>query len=701
MDVSRVSNVYRHRPVHGFRNAVVSTSSYSSWIDMTTGRAGDIMASPGNVPKSWPSAEAVSFDSGGSSGVTGGHQQQKLRHESTSLYQAVPLGDRSENIRVLHLLPGQRDEPIRTRLQSCSLGNPPSYEAVSYAWGNKKDNAVIIVCEGGVDHHVEIPQSLHGLLKQLRHDSNHRLIWADAICMNQADDEEKSFQVRLMRKIYQRATRVVIWLGDDYEADCGGSSLFDVISQMSDCRSQAVPPPEDQGFWIAFGRLFRSPWFCRLWCLQEAVLAPSAQVMLGEHSTSWEHIGYAATRIGDVPAQNFQYDDSALIGLHNACLIYGLSHSNERRQLVSFLQLLTLTRPFVASDFRDKIYGILGVPTTDSDPDAGEPLLQPDYTKTLSEVYIDCSSAIIRSTQNLRLLSYVQHGQSRKAHISALIAADQTLVKVPSWVPRWHQYFARTLAPPEQEPKTFKAFASLKSELEPRTHMRGLELITHGAQITRVKTVSRIIKNFETWRHTSAKTANKLWVEFLEPLQASTTDRTEPYCTLSTLLTAGKDWSGGIIEDKEQHFADFLEFMHQTQGRHTQTDRTDGPLSQQPNMLQDSLSRLQTDLTLLPIPKLGQAHCFQEAMRGACTWRRLIVTEDGHVGLGPQVTEPGDLVFILKDAIMPLLLRPEADGGKFKLVGEAYIQGMMFGELTICQVEQIVLSDKPFVDPVE
>ncbi|KAI7782539.1 hypothetical protein LA080_013175 [Diaporthe eres] len=299
--------------------------------------------------------------------------------------------------------------------------------------------------------------------------------------------------------------------------------------------------------------------------------------------------------------------------------------------------------------------------------------------------------------------------------------AIKSIVLVPSWVPRWHQYIARTLAPPEQEPKTFEAFASLQMDTWINPQPRALNLVAQGAQITSVKTVSRIIDNSKTWRHASAETANELLFEFVEPLKASTADSTELFYTRSTLLTAGNDWFGGIIEDKEQHFADFLAFIYnptmlsdsdleadlnQARGRSAQEIRSDRPLSRQPNMLQDSLFRPRTDLPLPPVTKTGRAHCFQEAMRGACTWRRLIVTEDGHVGLGPQVTEPGDVVCILNDSILPLLLRPEADGDSFKLVGEAYVQGMMFGEVKISEVEEIVLSDKPFVklaetEPVE
>lgn len=160
---------------------------------------------------------------------------------------------------------------------------------------------------------------------------------------------------------------------------------------------------------------------------------------------------------------------------------------------------------------------------------------------------------------------------------------------------------------------------------EYETHIRGLELITHDARAIRVKCVSRIIENSKTWRYISAETANELWVEFIEPLKALTAGHTGLFRTLSTLLTAGKDWFGGIIEDREQHFADFLAFMYhpailsdidleadlnQGQGKSTQTNQRDRSLSQQPNVLQDSLFRSRTDLALPLATNKGWAHCF-------------------------------------------------------------------------------------------
>jgi hypothetical protein len=37
-------------------------------------------------------------------------------------------------------------------------------------------------------------------------------LWIDAICINQADLDERKQQVQLMRDVYSGASRVVVWL---------------------------------------------------------------------------------------------------------------------------------------------------------------------------------------------------------------------------------------------------------------------------------------------------------------------------------------------------------------------------------------------------------------------------------------------------------------------------------------------------------
>lgn len=690
-----------------------NTYDQLAWINMTIDRISGIMTNSAHIASRLPTAKAAKSLTEGEHFASESHASRKLRHGLSATYEYSRLSDESDYIRVLLLLPGQRDDPIRARLEPCSLSVRPSYEAISYAWGSRADNAVVIICKGGIDYKVEIPKSLHEALKRLRHHSESRLIWADAICINQADDKEKNHQVRLMRKIYQRASNVVIWLGDGDNTSYGADSLFEVIKQMNP-HNQVIPSPEDRETWTALGQFYNRPWFTRVWCLQEAILAPSAKVMLGEHSTSWEHVGLAATSIRQAPAPAqdvFNYD--ALVGVHNAHLMYWLSQDNKSQQYLPFLTLLALTRQFMATDFRDKIYGILGIPTTDSNPDAGEPFLRADYTETLSEVYIRCALAIIQKTQSLRLLSYVEHDQlpTRTSDFSERIKADDTLVKVPSWVPRWHAHSASTLSQTERRSNAFGASAFMSLHPQLKIEVRGRELVTYGARVSPVKSVSLVRGSFRTLWHTAPERAVAIWAEAFDHLAASTTNLRVALYALSILLTAGRDRYGRIITDREQHFADFLPYMYepampsngltavqpvQSLERFTQASRSHRIVHA--NLLAAALFRARIDFALPRATKRGRASYFQEATENACNWRRLIVTEDGHVGLGPRVTEPGDVVCILGGGAVPLLLRPEGDGNSFKLVGEAYVQGMMFGEITIPEPEQIVLSEKPFVN---
>jgi hypothetical protein len=59
--------------------------------------------------------------------------------------------------------------------------------------------------------------------------------------------------------------------------------------------------------------------------------------------------------------------------------------------------------------------------------------------------------------------------------------------------------------------------------------------------------------------------------------------------------------------------------------------------------------------------------------------RAFVRTEGGRIGLAPKHTLPGDKVVILWNAGSPYVLMPVGNGN-FKLVGEAYIHGLMYGE---------------------
>ena len=96
------------------------------------------------------------------------------------------------------------------------LRDRPGYEALSYTWGDPLDTRTVML----KDQPFQVTKNLEAALRNLRHrlihgtKSNDRVLWIDAICINQTDIQERNVQVRRMLDIYKSATRVVIWLGE-------------------------------------------------------------------------------------------------------------------------------------------------------------------------------------------------------------------------------------------------------------------------------------------------------------------------------------------------------------------------------------------------------------------------------------------------------------------------------------------------------
>src|SRR5690242_3287097 len=145
------------------------------------------------------------------------------------------------SIRLLDLKPGNGEQTICFDFETHSLDNCPDYIALSYTWGDPMDT-VPVLGDGKI---INVTRSLKNALWQLREDRK-RLVrqkhsglrhsqslrfWIDALCINQLDQEEKSFQVGLMAEIYQRAYHVFAWLGP---ADENTDMVMDYLNDMGE-----------------------------------------------------------------------------------------------------------------------------------------------------------------------------------------------------------------------------------------------------------------------------------------------------------------------------------------------------------------------------------------------------------------------------------------------------------------------------------
>lgn len=253
------------------------------------------------------------------------------------------------SIRLLDLKPGNGEQTICFDFETYSLDSCPDYIALSYTWGDPM-YTVPVLGDGKI---VDVTRSLKNALWQLREDRK-RLIrqkysglrhshslrfWIDALCINQLDQKEKSFQVGLMAEIYQRAYHMFAWLGPadentdmvmDYLNDIGERA--EACGMAEGCKSYVavwldmISLPEHRQFnfpWIHFRRVdgtsysvkgallrsffdsisgwagqenllplagmkrfFNRPWWSRIWVLQEVTFAKDTDFVCGSKTVS-------------------------------------------------------------------------------------------------------------------------------------------------------------------------------------------------------------------------------------------------------------------------------------------------------------------------------------------------------------------------------------------------------------------------------
>jgi hypothetical protein len=169
------------------------------------------------------------------------------------------------SIRLLHLMPHE-DEKARIQCQLFDyslqkLGEWTSlYEALSYVWGNPGNRRSISIDK----HDLPITTNLHAALVSLRDRFLERVLWVDAICINQDDLKERGDQVQYMAEIYRRASRVIVWLG---EPATGSDEALEVI-RLAAIGKPAEPLVEEQTK-QAIRSLLQRSWFERIWVSEQ------------------------------------------------------------------------------------------------------------------------------------------------------------------------------------------------------------------------------------------------------------------------------------------------------------------------------------------------------------------------------------------------------------------------------------------------
>ena len=326
---------------------------------------------------------------------------------------------RSNEFRVFVLQRGRPEDPIRGHLEHWNINAEydRSYAALSYVWGDPTTNRRPIYLGWSVHW---VTYNLWSFLKRLRpppSETDDWVLWADAICINQLDDAEKSLQVQYMTRIYPRASAVVCWLGEE---DSSVQEAFETLRQWAVVgedeirREQLLRMTYEQLERLAqkqeprprpLGSLFARPWFRRAWIMQEICVDDKqwATLLCGREEIPWAHVWMGFWVLGNV------LGTTEILTLYGEAIEYLLPLIRLRGtqpEDMSLSCLLPQMRSREATKPQDMLYSLLGLAER-----FGHSYPAADYSLTVEQVSIKYTRAIIEAEERLDILSIVDFGR--------------------------------------------------------------------------------------------------------------------------------------------------------------------------------------------------------------------------------------------------------------------------------------------------
>lgn len=562
---------------------------------------------------------------------------------------------RNRDIRVIYLLPGASSDDLACKVEHVSLDADISYECLSYRWGKEKWGSIKL----GENASLALNQNLLDALRHLRLSDTMRVLWADQICINQADDLEKTKQVGLMGEIYQKASKVVAWLGLPDEKIPGTFDFLEGVSRylVARVRNEGVGSPNSAGIndtvleamikeyptslpeWTHARAFFERDWFARVWILQEVVLAESVLIQCGEHTLSWDVLGLLASILNVRPRNDItplRNSGEFMVQMGRARITYHQGTMEHKQYFLALTSLLREMREREATDPRDKVYGLLSIAIGPS-----ESRLRPDYAKDWPEVYTDTTKLMIAHYKKLTILKLVE-------------VKSRMETRIPSWVPDLRSsdqlnftYQPRLIIRPEDVYRSAgNTFIISRSIGDAKLlALRGLYvgLITSisepaGNLMGNVALGARVLDGGEWFQFAQGCAKNGLYPPTGEPL-------VDAFARLrigGSLRRTGTEDSRRLKPDDDP-----------SPGNWSYSETGDLILS-------------------------GDRDDIGSKILAKTTRRRLFLTDSGYMGLTHGSNKVGDKVYVLLGGEMPFVLRPKDSHFLFR--GEAYVHGIMDGE---------------------
>ena len=575
-------------------------------------------------------------------------------------YQYFALDEDASEIRLMTLLPGEFQDDIFITLETVTLtrDHVPHYETLSYVWGSPKHPRTIFIESPEAEPKkpfgslslvdnigkrrllaatLSITQNLAEALKYLRYKDRPRVLWIDAICVNQQDVAERGHQVKRMAALYSLANQVIVWLGPERQNSTlalrtieeygsrirvkwGSNIIYSASTGEVLPAAKCICTPDTP--WQSIRDLLGRPWFERLWIWQEVRLAKRAYIFCGDEGVPWESFRNGMTYL-------YGYNEiEGLAGLieRGYRIADYVAESSDGLEWV-----LDQTRSASCSDLRDKVFAVLNLA---SEHHTGD--LYADYSKSTEAVYQD---VVLHYTLNLKSLDILIHCELRDE-------IDARARTMPTWVPDW--------SVPRSCAGIPLASACKGSRSRVRYQGDGILAATGIciAQIVHVETLPHAepITGFNSRR--VRKMEDALRALLLPKVNAlSLSQRDVMINSICRTLCANifsecysppnLDYSN--FESTRNYMSHMLETTYEAPLRY--------PVE---------ISNWYGIVSIMLVGRL------------------LFTTNDGYIGLAPKATKLDDQICILLGCRTPLVLRPNGAWG-YEVVGECYIDGFMDG----------------------
>jgi hypothetical protein len=549
-----------------------------------------------------------------------------------------------------------------------SFDRAPAYIALSYHWGNPTLSCST-QCNG---KEVKITANLHKVLATVfgavgrsgappLYEKNEDIfLWADGICINQKNIEEKNQQVPMMADIYRNSRGTLGYIGAP-SAGVKASDTFEAFAHFAGAIIHAADNGlgREGAFKDTIGEeLWNSQWYLRSWVTQEVVRPEVMICLFGDEASattfSIDLLGYLIHQV-QIPGRprmpqggirSAQKHIQQAVQVHSWCQLRTSVHQDPSG--INLIKILSRLRSAEATDKRDKIYSVLSILKEDD-----RKAIRVDYaeTNTVEQTYTDLARHCISTPDYMRMLEHA--GTKRQ------------ITGMPTWVPDWsfeprfpldsRHYRAAgdttcnaSLSPCGQKIITkalfFDKIMSLGFEVAYPEYKLMNETFAgehpHGVTIVLEATCQRfcqVVK--QRYNRNPGRNSD-------DPLDQ----------IISRTLTADRGFGDRRATPADVQF--YRAFMNRYPPGSLASIQTGD------NAVEDSFRPFQvmTD------------HC----QRG----RKICLTQGGLLALVPSDSQAGDLIMLLSGGNLPFVLRNNKEHG-FGVIGHAYLHGFMDGEVLI------------------